>query len=107
MMAVGAVAVGAVPGTLVHQAASVAVGGRPRGAVAGGGRGNCNHCASVVTTVGHPSGAMKVSADVSEVIPHSSKDCANSSTGVVHKVAMSHSARVRVEGWVRVPAGCF
>jgi len=76
MMGTAAVAIAAaaaVPGTLVHQAA-------------GGGRRD-----SVV--FGHPSGTLKVGAGVSQ----------QGAAWQVDKVSMSRSARVLMEGWVRVP----
>ena len=76
MMGTAAVAIAAaaaVPGTLVNQAA-------------GGGQRN-----SVV--FGHPSGTLKVGAAVSRQGEHWQVD----------QVSMSRSARVLMEGWVRVP----
>ncbi len=80
MMGTAAVAIGtaaAIPGTLVNLAA----GGDARTAV----------------TFGHPSGTLKVGAQ------------AQDQDGVwrVQKVSMSRSARVLMEGAVRVPADCF
>lgn len=80
MMGTAAVAIGtaaAIPNTLVNIAA-------------GGGM-----LASVV--FGHPSGTLKVGASVSE----------NSGQWSVDKVVMSRSARILMEGWVRVPDGSF
>ena len=80
MMGTAAVAIGtaaAIPNTLVNIAA-------------GGGM-----LASVV--FGHPSGTLKVGASVSE----------NSGQWSVNKVVMSRSARILMEGWVRVPDGSF
>ena len=80
MMGTAAVAIGtaaAIPGTLVNLAA----GGGERKAV----------------TFGHPSGTLKVGAAVSE----------SSGDWKVEKVVMSRSARVLMEGWVRVPGDCF
>lgn len=80
MMGTAAVAIGtaaAIPGTLVNLAA----GGGERESV----------------TFGHPSGTLKVGAQ------------AGSGDGkwTVKKVIMSRSARVLMEGWVRVPGDCF
>ncbi|NHA14667.1 2-methylaconitate cis-trans isomerase PrpF [Thioalkalivibrio sp. XN279] len=80
MMGTAAVAIGtaaAIPGTLVNLAA----GGGERAAV----------------TFGHPSGTLKVGAAVSET----------DGDWKVEKVVMSRSARVLMEGWVRVPGDCF
>jgi probable AcnD-accessory protein PrpF len=80
MMGTAAVAIGtaaAIPGTLVNLAA----GGGERSAV----------------TFGHPSGTLKVGAAVSEA----------DGDWKVEKVVMSRSARVLMEGWVRVPGDCF
>ena len=80
MMGTAAVAIGtaaAVPGTLVNLAA----GGGERRAV----------------TFGHPSGTLKVGAAVSQA----------GGDWRVEKVVMSRSARVLMEGWVRVPGDCF
>jgi hypothetical protein len=76
MMGTAAVAIGtaaAIPGTLVNLAA----GGGARSAV----------------RFGHPSGALRVGAEATEV---------NGEWTVV-KAIMSRSARVLMEGWVRVP----
>jgi 2-methylaconitate isomerase len=76
MMGTCAVAIGtaaAIPGTLVNLAA----GGRAREAV----------------RFGHPSGTLRVGAEAKQV----GKDW------VVKKAIMSRSARVLMEGWVRVP----
>ncbi len=80
MMGTGAVAIAtasAIPGTLVNLAA-------------GGGERN-----SVV--FGHPSGTLKVGAEA--VLEQGS--------WTVNKVIMSRSARVLMEGWIRVPGDCF
>ncbi len=80
MMGTGAVAIAtasAIPGTLVNLAA-------------GGGERN-----SVV--FGHPSGTLKVGAEVA----------LEQSGWTVNKVIMSRSARVLMEGWIRVPGDCF
>lgn len=80
MMGTAAVAIGtaaAVPGTLVNLAAG---GGRP-GAV----------------RFGHPSGTLRVGAEAIE---------ANGEWSVT-KAVMSRSARVLMEGWVRVPGDSF
>ena len=80
MMGTAAVAIataGAIPGTLVNLAA-------------GGGVRN-NLC------FGHPSGTLTVGAVTNK----------NSGNWQVDKVSMSRSARVIMEGWVRVPANSF
>ena len=80
MMGTAAVAIGtaaAIPGTLVNLAA-------------GGGERN-------VVKFGHPSGTLRVGAVASK----------NSGDWKVEKVTMSRSARVLMEGWVRVPADSF
>jgi probable AcnD-accessory protein PrpF len=76
MMGTAAVAIGtaaAIPGTLVNLAA-------------GGGERND-------VTFGHPSGTLKVGAQA---------ECVDDSW-TVKKVSMSRSARVLMEGWVRIP----
>ena len=80
MMGTAAVAIGtaaAIPGTLVNQAA----GGGARSAV----------------RFGHPSGTLRVGAEASQVNGEWS----------VTKAIMSRSARVLMEGWVRVPGDSF
>ncbi|MBA5608625.1 2-methylaconitate cis-trans isomerase PrpF [Duganella sp. FT3S] len=80
MMGTAAVAIGtaaAIPGTLVNLAA----GGGERNAV----------------RFGHPSGTLRVGAQASQVNGEWS----------VTKAIMSRSARVLMEGWVRVPGDCF
>lgn len=80
MMGTCAVAIGtaaAVPGTLVNLAA----GGGERTAV----------------RFGHPSGTLRVGAEASKV----------EGEWVVKKAVMSRSARVLMEGWVRVPGDAF
>jgi probable AcnD-accessory protein PrpF len=80
MMGTAAVAIGtaaAIPGTLVNQAA----GGGERQAV----------------RFGHPSGTLRVGAEAQRV----------DGTWAVTKAIMSRSARVLMEGWVRVPGGSF
>ena len=77
MMGTAAVAIGtaaAIPGTLVNLAA----GGGPRTAV----------------RFGHPSGTLRVGAEARQV----------SGEWTVTKAIMSRSARILMEGWVRVPA---
>ena len=77
MMGTAAVAIGtaaAIPGTLVNQAAG------------GGQRHEVNF--------GHPSGTLKVGAAAERV----------GEDWQVTKASMSRSARVLMEGWVRVPA---
>lgn len=80
MMGTAAVAIGtaaAIPGTLINLAA----GGGERKAV----------------TFGHPSGTLKVGAEA-EVV---------NGDWVATKAIMSRSARVLMEGWVRVPGDSF
>ncbi|MCU0975698.1 MAG: 2-methylaconitate cis-trans isomerase PrpF [Steroidobacteraceae bacterium] len=80
MMGTAAVAIGtaaAIPGTLVNAAA----GGGPRKAV----------------RFGHPSGTLRVGAEATKV----------DGAWTVTKAIMSRSARVLMEGWVRVPADAF
>ena len=79
MMGTAAVAIGtaaAVPGTLVHLAA----GGGTRNAVPGSVR------------FGHPSGTLRVGAEAAQV----------NGQWTVTKALMSRSARILMEGWVRV-----
>jgi 2-methylaconitate cis-trans-isomerase PrpF len=80
MMGTAAVAIGtaaAVPGTLVNLAA-------------GGG-------ARTAVRVGHPSGTVRVGAEATQV----------NGEWTVTKAIMSRSARVLMEGWVRVPGDAF
>ena len=80
MMGTAAVAIGtaaAIPGTLVNLAA-------------GGGDRD-------VVTFGHPSGTLKVGATASR----------QAGEWRVDKVVMSRSARVLMEGWVRIPGDAF
>lgn len=80
MMGTAAVAIGtaaAIPGTLVNLAA----GGGSRHAV----------------RFGHPSGTLRVGAEAHQV----------GGEWTVTKAVMSRSARVLMEGWVRVPADAF
>ena len=80
MMGTAAVAIGtaaAIPGTLVNLAA----GGGARSAV----------------RFGHPSGTLRVGAEAAQV----------DGTWVVTKAIMSRSARVLMEGWVRIPGDSF
>lgn len=80
MMGTAAVAIGtaaAIPGTLVNLAA----GGGARDAV----------------RFGHPSGTLRVGAEAREL----------DGAWVVAKASMSRSARVLMEGWVRVPGDAF
>ncbi|RJG08985.1 2-methylaconitate cis-trans isomerase PrpF [Pseudomonas cavernicola] len=80
MMGTAAVAIGtaaAIPGTLVNLAA----GGSARSAV----------------RFGHPSGTLRVGAEASQV----------DGEWTVTKAIMSRSARVLMEGWVRVPGDAF
>ncbi|MCU7875383.1 MAG: 2-methylaconitate cis-trans isomerase PrpF [Candidatus Thiodiazotropha sp. (ex Lucinoma borealis)] len=80
MMGTAAVAIGtaaAIPGTLVNLAA----GGGVRDAV----------------TFGHPSGTLRVGAAASQ----------QNGEWTADKVVMSRSARVLMEGWVRIPGDAF
>jgi 2-methylaconitate cis-trans-isomerase PrpF len=80
MMGTAAVAIGtaaAIPGTLVN----IAAGNRSREAV----------------RFGHPSGILRVGAEAKRV----------NGEWVVKKAIMSRSARVLMEGWVRVPGNAF
>jgi len=80
MMGTAAVAIGAaaaIPGTLVNLAA----GGGDREAV----------------VFGHPSGTLKVGAQATKV----------NALWTVNKAIMSRSARVLMEGWVRIPGDSF
>ncbi|WP_028471050.1 2-methylaconitate cis-trans isomerase PrpF [Neptunomonas japonica] len=80
MMGTAAVAIGtaaAIPGTLVNMAA----GGGERNAV----------------TFGHPSGTLKVGAEAAQV----------DGEWTATKAIMSRSARVLMEGWVRIPGDSF
>ena len=80
MMGTAAVAIGtaaAIPGTLVNLAA----GGVERSAV----------------RFGHPSGTLKVGAEAKEV----------DGEWTATKAIMSRSARVLMEGWVRIPGDAF
>ncbi|MCU1716306.1 2-methylaconitate cis-trans isomerase PrpF [Pseudomonas sp. 5P_3.1_Bac2] len=80
MMGTAAVAIGtaaAIPGTLVNQAA----GGGERSAV----------------RFGHPSGTLRVGAEAS----------LENGQWQVKKAVMSRSARILMEGWVRVPGDSF
>lgn len=80
MMGTAAVAIGtaaAIPGTLVNLAA----GGGVRNSVC----------------FGHPSGTLRVGAEAKQV----------DGQWTVTKAIMSRSARVLMEGWVRVPASCY
>jgi len=80
MMGTAAVAIAtaaAIPGTLVNLAAR------------GGERNSVRF--------GHPSGTLKVGAEATQ----------RDAEWVVEKVVMSRSARVLMEGWVRIPADSF
>ena len=80
MMGTAAVAIGtaaAIPGTLVNLAA----GGGVRSSV----------------RFGHPSGTQRVGAEAAQV----------NGQWKVTKALMSRSARILMEGWVRVPGGIF
>jgi len=80
MMGTAAVAIGtaaAIPGTLVNLAA----GGGERQAV----------------RFGHPSGTLRVGAEAKQ----------DNGQWTVTKAVMSRSARILMEGWVRIPADIF
>jgi 2-methylaconitate cis-trans-isomerase PrpF len=80
MMGTAAVAIGtaaAIPGTLV----SLAAGGEARSSL----------------RFGHPSGTLRVGAEARQV----------DGEWVVTRVSMSRSARVLMEGWIRVPSDVF
>jgi len=80
MMGTAAVAIGtasAIPGTLVNLAA----GGGDRDSV----------------IFGHPSGTLKVGAEASQ----------NAGEWSVNKVIMSRSARILMQGWIRIPGDSF
>ena len=84
MMGTAAVAIGtaaAIPGTLVNLAAGGGEPGQKRDAV----------------RFGHPSGTLRVGAEAHE----------EDGAWVVGKAVMSRSARVLMEGWVRVPGDAF
>ena len=84
MMGTAAVAIGtaaAIPGTLVNLAA---------------GGGACNAVPGSVR-FGHPSGTLRVGAEARLV----------NGEWQVTKALMSRSARILMEGWVRVPGDCF
>ncbi|MCC2972085.1 2-methylaconitate cis-trans isomerase PrpF [Massilia sp. IC2-476] len=84
MMGTAAVAIGtaaAIPGTLVNLAA--------------GGEGGENKRTAV--RFGHPSGTLRVGAEAVQA----------NGEWTVAKAIMSRSARVLMEGWVRVPGDCF
>ena len=86
MMGTAAVAIGtaaAIPGTLVNLAA--------------GGDGGDGGGTRDAVRFGHPSGTLRVGAEASQV----------DGAWVVRKAIMSRSARVLMEGWVRVPGDVF
>ncbi len=80
-VAVAIASAAAIPGTLVSRIAGGSAGGGPRDTL----------------SFGHPSGAMKVGAAATE----------QRGKWGIEKVVMSRSARVLMEGWVRVPADAF
>lgn len=89
MMGTAAVAIGtaaAIPGTLVSLAAA-----EIRASKQASGKADENG----FVTFGHPSGTLKVGAEAAEV----------NGNWQVNKVVMSRSARVLMEGWVRIPQG--
>ena len=80
MMGTAAVAIGTasvIPGTLVNIAAGSNV--------------------SESVTFGHPSGTLKVGAQAAQT----------NQQWTVNRVSMSRSARVLMEGWVRIPGDCY
>ena len=84
MMGTAAVAIGtaaAIPGTLVALAAI----------------GTAGSAAKDNVTFGHPSGTLKVGAEAEKV----------NGAWTVNKVVMSRSARILMEGWVRIPEDSF
>jgi len=85
MMGTAAVAIGtaaAIPGTLVNLAAN-------NGVVSSEGKNS--------VTFGHPSGTLKVGAQASCI----------EGNWTVNKAVMSRSARILMEGWVRIPGDSF
>ena len=60
---------------------------------------SCGHAHSVTTALrfGHPSGTLRVGAEAVQV----------NGEWTVTKAIMSRSARVLMEGWVRVPGDAF
>lgn len=85
MMGTAAVAIGtaaAIPGTLVNLAAN-------NGVLSEEGKNS--------VTFGHPSGTLKVGAEAS----------INEGNWTVNKAVMSRSARILMEGWVRIPGNSF
>ncbi len=84
MMGTAAVAIGtaaAIPGTLVNLAAG----------------GGAQHLPKAAVRFGHPSGTLRVGAEAAQV----------NGEWTVTKAIMSRSARVLMEGWVRVPGDTF
>ncbi|MGV8893024.1 MAG: 2-methylaconitate cis-trans isomerase PrpF [Burkholderiaceae bacterium] len=84
MMGTAAVAIGAaaaIPGTLVNLAAG----------------GSLHNSQKAAVRFGHPSGTLRVGAQASQV----------NGEWTVTKAIMSRSARVLMEGWVRVPGDAF
>ena len=85
MMGTAAVAIGtaaAIPGTLVNLAAN---------------NGILSQEGKNTVTFGHPSGTLKVGAQAS----------INEGNWTVNKAVMSRSARILMEGWVRIPGDSF
>jgi len=85
MMGTAAVAIGtaaAIPGTLVNLAAN-------NGVLSSEGKNS--------VTFGHPSGTLKVGAQASCI----------EGNWTVNKAVMSRSARILMEGWVRIPGDTF
>lgn len=85
MMGTAAVAIGtaaAIPGTLVNLAAN---------------NGVLSQEGKNLVTFGHPSGTLKVGAQAS----------INEGNWTVNKAVMSRSARILMEGWVRIPGDSF
>lgn len=84
MMGTAAVAIGAaaaIPGTLVNLAAG----------------GSAHNSQKAAVRFGHPSGTLRVGAETCQV----------NDEWTVTKAIMSRSARVLMEGWVRVPGDAF
>lgn len=84
MMGTAAVAIGAaaaIPGTLVNLAAG----------------GSAHNSQKAAVRFGHPSGTLRVGAEACQV----------NDEWTVTKAIMSRSARVLMEGWVRVPGDAF
>ncbi|RGP39413.1 2-methyl-aconitate isomerase [Altererythrobacter insulae] len=91
MMGTAAVAIGtaaAIPGTLVNLAAC-----RTKANIEPTDESVTQNQVESSVTFGHPSGTLKVGAQAVEI----------DGKWTVNKVIMSRSARVLMEGWVRIP----